>query len=114
MSQYRLGFLTEIDCASYTLLHAEMSPAIGACKHTENDRSQHKLHKSANARLLSHGWYRQNCGPAASGRPPAGKLCIPSMFSATLALGERLAGQARSASAGFLVRTGAGNAHGAK
>src|SRR5580704_14535704 len=111
MSQYRLGFLAEIDCASYTfstVIHSELSPAIGAYKHTGNDRSKHKLHKSAIARLLSHGWYRQNCGASCS---QPGRHVFHRYFLLRLAWVNALG---PSASAGFLVRTGAGNAHGAK
>src|SRR5690242_1971661 len=60
--------------------------------------------------LLLHACYRMADTGGIAERPQPvlslpGKPCIPSIFPATLGLGEW---------AGFLVRTGAGNAHGAK
>src|SRR5262249_37641153 len=62
---------------------------------------------SCTGRVLHVRYCMAGTGRIANLGPSSGEPCIRSIFSARLALGERLAGQTRNAPAGFLVIRGA-------
>src|ERR1700740_3335137 len=95
-------------------LHSNPQWNVGGDRRANTPRmidSKHKLHKSAIARLLSHGWYGRNWATPSTRPFQTGSHVFDRYFLLRLAW---VNAPGPSAWAGFLVRTGAANAHGAE